>query len=451
MAQIDILDVRICKPDPDRLAGFSLDLPRAGDRLASYALEIRGWVVGRSMPVKRVDVFLDHLRIRSADVSIKRPDVAEVFQGQAESLIGRLAGWMWPSARARSQVAMAKDSGFHAVVSTLGLPAVFDLRVEAVLADNQRIPLGHFQGRHQPVSVQFEPRRQPIVLSHLSRSGSTWLAHLLSEHPGVVMQRRYPFEAFAAVHTLRLLQVLATPTNPVRHEDLVQLAANLTSVSCMPIYCPTEDPQMQNWLRREYVERFATFAMQMIDGFYEEVAHAQRKEQARYFSEKMFVFPLLAPLCRELYQGSREIFLIRDFRDVACSRQVFFSRKAWRKPQSFMQHIDELAISGRHLHAAWQARAADSHLVRYEDLVLQPVDTLTRLLTYLGLENDRPTVESMLARATSNPLNPDHHLTSADPRRSIGRWRRDLPGSCQKQCHAAMAQTLKAFGYSVAA
>ena len=96
---------------------------------------------------------------------------------------------------------------------------------------------------------------------------------------------------------------------------------------------------------------------------------------------------------------------------------------------------------------SYERRTGRSIVVRYEDLVLEPAPTLTRLLGYLGVEAGAPVVERMLeAPAGGLPALADHR-TAADPRTSIGRWRRELDDELLAACEEAFGPALETFGY----
>ena len=82
-------------------------------------------------------------------------------------------------------------------------------------------------------------------------------------------------------------------------------------------------------------------------------------------------------------------------------------------------------MSAAALAYAWAEALDTAQLLRYEDLVLRPEDTVQALLAYLGLDAARARSSrcwGARSRATADGGPP--HV--ADPRESIGRWRRDL-------------------------
>ena len=59
---VDVLDVSLSESAGERLAGFRIDAPTPGGDASggpNYALDVRGWVVGRGTPAVAVEVLHD--------------------------------------------------------------------------------------------------------------------------------------------------------------------------------------------------------------------------------------------------------------------------------------------------------------------------------------------------------------------------------------------------------
>jgi hypothetical protein len=57
-------------------------------------------------------------------------------------------------------------------------------------------------------------------------------------------------------------------------------------------------------------------------------------------------------------------------------------------------------------------------------------------------------VQRVLQEASEPDAELAFHMTSRDPRASIGRWERDLPGDVQALCAEEFGPALTEFGYS---
>ncbi|MBL8793776.1 MAG: sulfotransferase [Planctomycetia bacterium] len=453
MAKVEVLQVAPVEFDRSQLEGFHLDAPRPGDLIDAYSLELAGWVLGRRAPVKAVEA--KHLGrvIRRAEVWMPRGDALPLteraFNRLSAAVRGctRLLGPVSPRAATER-----RNCGFMLSVNLIGLPAECELELQAVLADESVVPLAIVRARHAALRPTYQPRRQPILVSGLGRCGTTWLMHLLAEHPAIVLHQRYPFESLGAIHTMRHFQVLTTPANAVRHADIRALIESIESIGPMPLYCRAEDPAMHAWLRKEYVEHFADFALRLNDLIYDEVARPQGKLDCPYFSEKCQGGKLVdASLFMELYAAAKEIFLVRDFRDATCSHAAFKQKLGERNTgvdEGFLRHQQQLT---HFLLAHWQSRRTTAHLVHYEDLVLRPIPTLQAIFTYLGIDDSTSAVETVLHQASTSEIGLENHLTAPDPVQSIGRWRHDLPLDLQQKCNELLADALEEFGYARAA
>ena len=159
-------------------------------------------------------------------------------------------------------------------------------------------------------------------------------------------------------------------------------------------------------------------------------------------------------LARELYEDARLVFLVRDMRDLLASR-IAFNRKTGLTQFGYEPSIgDEEYVRGvmrtevDDLYESWRALGDAAVLLRYEDLMLQPHDTLEALFAQLGLVADAETVTQVLERARARvPERQAGHRTTVNEQASMGRWRDDLSPGLQEACAQAFAAPLAAFGY----
>jgi hypothetical protein len=312
--------------------------------------------------------------------------------------------------------------------------------------------IGSVRGRHSTISPGVTPGLQPLMVTSLGRMGTTWLMRLLSEHPGIVAHRRYPYEAKAGRYWMHQLQVLSAPFDRDHSPDPDSVGSDLWRVGANPSYGPalSNEPSLLRWLGRTHVERMATLCLQSIDDFYGLVAEAQNQPHAVYFAEKHLP-DQLPDIARALYRGAKEVFLVRDIRDAACSMLAF---NAKRGSQSFgrslvssdREFVRNLAGDLRVLTESYRVRSRTAHLVRYEDLVRDPEHVLSGILRYAEIDDDVTTVLGMIGRSSEQTDELVSHRTTDDPVASIGRWRRDLPSDLAEECDAA-GDLLAEFGY----
>lgn len=192
---------------------------------------------------------------------------------------------------------------------------------------------------------------------------------------------------------------------------------------------------------------------QRIEAFFRQVAEMQGKPGATYFLEKFLSEPVVLDLLGEIYPDAGEVILVRDFRDVASSVLAFNRKRGY---QAFgREHVDSDAdyIRGvAHRQALgvlqrWEEQKEVAHLVRYEDLLTQPEQTLQGILEFIGVSASADVVAGTLERARRDSPSMDHHRTARDPAATIGRWREDLSPELIAACAESLDPILEAFGY----
>jgi hypothetical protein len=58
-----------------RLWGCQIDAPVVGSRTNTYALNIVGWVLGRTLPVTAVEIVSENAVLRRVPLDVSRPDI----------------------------------------------------------------------------------------------------------------------------------------------------------------------------------------------------------------------------------------------------------------------------------------------------------------------------------------------------------------------------------------
>jgi hypothetical protein len=205
---------------------------------------------------------------------------------------------------------------------------------------------------------------------------------------------------------------------------------------------------------RDYVEDLARFCQRNAEEAYLRIAAGQGQTNVRYMAEKHRA-DNLPWLVWELYPKAKEIFLVRDFRDVFSSMLAYnkkFGRRAFgpahiETDEQFAEFLRNSTI--KNLSRSWPKRQDRAHLIRYEDLISRPHDTLRGVLAYLELDASEAIVGSMIDRASAENPEMKQHLTSSDVATSLGRWRSSLSPELQSVANAAFGDVLQQFGYAV--
>jgi hypothetical protein len=438
-APIEILEVRRA-PVSDWVLEAELVHPRTGEELEAYAgthsVSFEGWAIAGGGEPLKVEVRDARGRLAQAPVSIARRDVAQRLPDTPG----------------------AQSAGFGTVVGTIGHPQEWQFEVELVREDGERSALATITGRRRPLRSSFEPRLQPLLITTLGRTGSSWLELLLAKHPEIVACRPFIHDARLTSYWAAVLRTLAEPASYLQiiRPELYPGAwwTGEQRPGQLPLHMA--ETHMARWLGGESVETVAGFCQARIEDFYRELARAEGGDGVRYFAEKCWPEEFTPRIIAELYPEGREILLVRDFRDMVCSILQFnakrgtqsFGREATDSDNEFIRYLRDNA---NQMLESWQARHQRSHLMRYEDLIREPETTLAAAFAYLGVANDADTIRDTIAEANAElPAAQRDHRTSESPAASIGRWQRELSAQQRAICEETFGDALEAFGYASA-
>ncbi len=405
----------------------------ATDGSDTYSFNVRGWALGKAARVESFQL-IDGDRI-AAEVPLNetRKDVAVTYPDVAE----------------------AERSGFQTLVRAIELAPSFSIDVVAKLEGGATCALATIQGRRKPLSIDRTPALRPLMLTTIGRSGSKWLAWLVSCHPSVVAFQPLVFEPRVTTYWTTVFRELTAPKSYLRqiHTERWEEARWWLGDGAGGLPAPLE-LGMADWLGTDSVRALGALCQERVEAFYLEVAQRSGKTGAHYFAEKCLLNPVMLDLTAEIFPGAREVILVRDFRDRLSS--VF----AWNEKrgdhgfghQPDMSKADYLTervrADAEGLLRRWRQQGDAAHLLRYEDLILEPAATLASLLEFLELDAGSSVVAEMLEAATRPSELLDSHRTVSNPARTIGRWRRDLPPGLAEECNEVLTPVLAEFGYS---
>jgi hypothetical protein len=431
MSVTEITRVEMLPLDGDRLLGFCVDSPVPDAGRDAYEFLCAGWVLGKTEPALGVQLIGNDGSVRRIPIGHPRPDVLRCHPGDADAAV---AGWSSP-------------------ISVLGMNAEFELSVQALLNNNQKpVPLARIQGRRRSMRRSFEPGIQPLMVTSLGRTGSTWLMRLLAEHPGILAHRAHPYEACPVRNWMQFLGALTESAPDAQSSSKVaspdaqwRVAYPLSNASALLA------PTMHGWYGRKFVEQAAEFFLRCGEDCYRELAASQHQTAPVYFAEKHLPYEVPG-IVWELYPNAREIFLVRDFRDMLCSIAAFNQKRGSTGfgrgfAASEEEYILNLAECVNWQGMAWNNRRDRACLVRYEDLVSRTAETLATILNYLGLPADDAQIDEMIRRAAVDTPDLQQHRTTPSLPDSVGRWRRDLAPELYAICQSAFEAALADFGY----
>jgi hypothetical protein len=427
MSFLDVVEVAPSETG-ELLVAHGLDRPSAGQRSEFFGFDVRGWAVGRRSSAETLVLRHAGCELRTVPVAGERPDVAEQYPDSA-----------W-----------AHTSGFFVPVGGLKLEPSFAVDLSVRLTDGTEATLAAVTGRRTLLRTAFEPSIEPICLTALGRTGSTALMHLLSSHPMIAAYRPFEYEPRIVTYWIDALKELAEPAAFRRQiAPNGPLTGNWWVGGREPFPRRLMDEDLQGWLGGEGIEALARFCQTRIDGIYGRIAERFERPGATYFVEKTGAET--GALVRELYPRAREVFLVRDFRDVVASIFAFnekrgiqgFNRAGAVSDAAYVS--DAVSDSVASFLRAWRTRSEGAHLIRYEDLVRRPREMVAETLDYLELDTPPATIDAML-ESLDEPASDVHRTTAAEE--SIGRWRRDLPDDVREACRSALGGALAEFGYA---
>lgn len=413
----------------DQLRGFELEAPSAGMTSPLETLPIDGWLVGKASKAEAVEVLQEGRPVLRLPVNAPRQDLASAFPDSEE----------------------AGNGGFSGAAGALRLRTGFELLLRARMANGATVPLVTITGRRAPLQLPAGEGPRPLIVTTLGRTGSTWCVWMLQSHPAIIAHSPFDNDARVGTYWMSVLQTLADPTSYLRqvypgdvNDDRWWVGIEADTPSRL------NDAALNNWLGDSRVHELALSCRERIDSFYGFLAEQQDKQPA-FFVEKFLPRQLPADLLREIYPGAKEVVLVRDLRDVFCSVLAFNRKRGYQAfgredAESDDAYIDTVRRSGEALLAHMRSEGRETHLLRYEDLIREPVPTLEPLLEFVGLDPDG--APQMVERASVSADGMDHHMTAANASASIGRWRSDLEPELAERCDAILSPVGAEFGYA---
>jgi hypothetical protein len=428
-ARVDQVGV-LCKRN-ERVAGFDLALPKAGPSFDAYAVTFEGWFLLHDRPVHQIGLNVVGGPFVPVRLNVRRPDLPPLFP----------------------DLSWAAEGGFRTTLSLAQAPQAFEVHLVANVPDF--MVLAVVRGLRRKLPAPEGLRFNPIALTTLARTGGTWVTHVLGQHPSILALRPFEYEPRIAGYWMDVFGVLADPQSYLQSlsSDASDRTWWLGEASATPEPQPGLEPAFAVWLGGDQVEELLMLCHERIQRSYDRIADIQGRADAQYFVERCTPVSTVHSALFELYPEGREIVLVRDFRDMVASMLAYNRKRGIElfgraELESDEAYIAEIGRHAEQLYRAWKSRPRASYLLKYEDIIERPDETLHSLLEYIGVDSEPEVIAKMLERASSVSTRPqEHHRTTGDARSSIGRWQRDLDPPLQVACEDAFGEALAGFGY----
>jgi Sulfotransferase domain len=323
------------------------------------------------------------------------------------------------------------------------LPEGLDLRIAIRFADSGEA-LSNGNAVLPAVSDAF--RLAPILVTAPGRSGTTMLMERLGKCNEVVVANSHPFEIRMLSYYATAYNILTSPANLQRSTHPDKLEGTGFFVGFNPFSDAGYNAAFRAPYRRE--EFFSGFVpgetlsafRNIVLEYYLQGKDDQDKKQARFFAEKNNNLDLIPrQFARTMFGRVREIVLLRDPRDLYCSRLSYFKHIT---PRTALQEVRWACTQLREL---YQEATPDMIFVKYEDIVLGHAGELRRLSDFLGFE--------LYSGDTSLDQKSGFlaHATSGSPASSVGRWREQMSSEEISAFDESGAEFFQLFGYESSA
>lgn len=428
-AAIEISEVSIDKQH--ELILGNLERPVADEPMEGLCIPLSGWALAHNG--EKLDIQIDTGRevlLRSTR-RVHRPDIAAAFPNLDGS----------------------EESGFSLVLSAVRLPRQFALRVVAGGQDFMA-PLARIHGTRQSFEPVSDLSLAPLNVTTLGRTGSTLMLTLLSLHPAIAAFRPVGYDSRPLAYWMDAVTTFAAPSSRMQ---LLQSTAEGPGWWLGHEPLSVQDLQRLERPIRELLvgsqpKSMLQLGLRRATEFARQLALADGNRRVRYTAEKCTP-GYLPELLHELCDEAKEIFLVRDFRDVFTSMLAFNAKRgyaAFGREYASDDHefLKRLTADVDALASSWVERRDRALVVRYEELVEDPASSLEKVFEYLGLETSRPEVDAIVTDAyelLETTLR--QHRTTPEATASQGRWLRDLEPPLQQACTEAFEDALREFGY----
>lgn len=420
-SRLTIHSVEISNSGSREIFGIHLDAPEVGVYDDVFTLKISGWCVPRTVPPDAILIQHEDNVLATGEL-FPRHDVAAALQSAEYALF----------------------SGFSINLSVLGLPSRGMIKVVAKLSSGIRRIICFLEYELVMDILNDPARLRPLLVHSVGRSGSTLAMQLLQKHSQISIHDRYPFETQFAQYNLHAMRVIANCPSTHEQSAISEHVLSPTVVGFNYSFGYYED--LNDLFNEVYAPAEIIHRFDQIERFYRYRSASEQKD-ATYYAEKTGENPYIDAICDKI-TASRNIYLLRDPRDIMCSIISFNLKRNYRSfgansVSSFAEHAMLINAALEALLASFVRNRSKSLLIKYEDLLGSPEDTISQIFEFLALETDDVTRKEAL-RLFEAPVAFDH-ATTLTPQQSVHRWTQDLDKRQQDTCAIVFERIINEF------
>jgi hypothetical protein len=432
--QVIVSDIKMMSSERNQQIHFNIEYPKLTQGEINSPFALQGWLLG-GVQIQSIEVSQAGIGIVSVPVSIRRPDIARRFNFDESD----------------------DRFGFFSHLNPYLLPEQFELEVNAVTADAEKILLCVISGQRPPLT---SCDLTPLLLTTLGRTGSTALLGTLGMHPKVAVYKPFDQEARYISYYTQMFKTLSSVYS--WQAPLAAISEYVTQDQLLGRNVPSDDllhysvySEMWSNFYQQYMPDIFKFCTGQLSQLYHQVAALNGNESPQWIAEK-FVPGNEVLEVKTVFPAAREIVLVRDPRDVYCSILSFiekkgqfgFGRECFHDNHSYL--TEAFIPSVMQLYRYWKTNADTVLLVRYEDMVNKPEQTFHKICEHIGIDSTPETISRMLIKAseTSNDRQKEHQ-TSASIANSIARFKSNLSQSDIRLMEDSLNEALTEFGYDL--
>lgn len=367
---------------------LSIETPKLGDVVPGLVVEVAGWVAqekdsDRPAP-SGVAIYANGEEWLSTPIEMRRPDVREELHSRRGIEISSVL------------------NGFSMLLPVnLALAArPYQLVVFHGEGRNPAYVIGEISFEANDVARnrwQLSDPIQPVIVNSLGRSGSSLVCRMLAADTRFnVAESMNQFGELQVLGYITRMMAVLSSQGSLAELNRPELRPDFYDVGAPSFCSPLVQRDPQDWesdLSFTMTQQVWQFARAVV---LEHIGQIRRRgPQVRFLVEKTWN-SFNINLVRLLFPSTKEVFVVRH-PEAFWASQLAFHRKLQASPRVASVHQESTADRLVGLARSWRDRKAVSHLLRYEDLVARPRESLAGLAAYLGLPEGDPLIETAAA------------------------------------------------------